>query len=380
MPPEETGCEGTVKIDGLRLRLAPVDGATVGGWRAGDRVIILAVEYVEVDAEQTDEWVWVRGARGEGWSAAYYNRQTFIEYDYSQPCLDVRYGTEQPSAQVDTSVVWHGGHHNVGVTDWSDSPLWKVCKATSDAYEFCLKMKARRPETVVICRDLVNAPYNWHDGAAWMRRLLAVLPAGCDWYEAINEQPAPNGDWRLFADFHIQMMQAAPDGFCLLLFSFAPGHFPISEPGLSELRRVLDYALAHPCDSQTGRRHGVALHQPGYIPPEYCPGEDCGWLNSGWVAGADWRAFNVHYGMRYHGVLTVANTETGFADGYQGTGPWDGLDDCEAVAAGMDLTLRRYASRERIISLVAWWNFSPSFDDGWVDYTRCLPTIERALQ
>jgi hypothetical protein len=312
--------------------------------------------------ERTTWWAWSNGE----------NQLACLDRPGWPPGLDL----PPAFAQIDTALVKLGPHLNVGASTGAlirRGQVWGLCKATQGAEQACYQLKAAYG-TPMICRLLADAPTNWHDPAGWYSFLAARWPPGCDWYEAINEVLAP--DWTTFADFHIGLMQAAEregQHRCLLLFSFATGTLPIDADALAQLERVFDYLIAHPCDPASGRRHGIALHQPGYV--ETCPPAGCGWLNWFWTAGRDIEVFNILLDRRYHGQFEVIVTELGFADGYQG--PTQPVTDCATLAAGVALTLRNYRDPDRIITGAALWNWSPL--GGWIDYAPCTDAVADAL-
>lgn len=97
-------CWGTVVADTLRIRTGAGTAAdTIGGLKAGAVVRVLGVQYVG-----DDEWAHIISADAiEGWAAAWYGGQTFIEYEPSAECLAVRFGEGDTYRTGPAALLWH---------------------------------------------------------------------------------------------------------------------------------------------------------------------------------------------------------------------------------------------------------------------------------
>lgn len=104
--PDLSVCYATVQVN-LRLRDAPVTGATIGFWAPGDRVIVYASEFVYFpdNPEREDEWSDVSDLSGvkRGWSAGLYNFNLYMRYDTTQICLETRF----PDPGHNAALLWH---------------------------------------------------------------------------------------------------------------------------------------------------------------------------------------------------------------------------------------------------------------------------------
>lgn len=132
-PVEEPGCYGAVTVSALTIREGPAtiqDGQSVSApskgiyWRGGDRIRIDQVVYVPLSTDRVDEWIHAYDATRDGWSAAFYSNIVYVQYDVSDECRLVRWGTEQP-----TVLTWHaipGGSASELVYTYGMSQLYGI--------------------------------------------------------------------------------------------------------------------------------------------------------------------------------------------------------------------------------------------------------------
>jgi len=377
--PPKTCSVKAAKVINIRDQPGLSGSKVTGALAANDTIEISEVQEV-------DTYLWAHHPRG--WSAI---RQATTWWVYgvegqSAICVDVTgwpEGLEPPVPVVKAPLV--GLHVLVG-SRWDPiadtASAWDAIKTLTDSAPLAQQFKSMKAEAVTVYRPLIICtgmsdgpilPY-WSDPQGYYNCIRPYWPEGFDYYEVVNEVSAP-GDIAQFTDMMIYLAErAGREGKCILAYSFAPGNPELADWG--DILRFMRWSNAHPCGTWmdgTPRYHGIALHQPGYMPPEV-PLRADSWVNNSWVAGRDVLIDNL---LRQAHGFSLADfqggiwlTEWGYVDGYSGS--WEDRWTCEQMAAGLEYTRQVYEARPWMRGFFIWTLVSAS-GTRWTDVTACLP-------
>lgn len=390
IPPFE-GCMGRVyNPPGLSLRTGPAT--------TYDRIVVLLdgteleISEFVVYSDAKDEWAKVRTRDGRaGYVAAYFYDRRLLLWDEDDPecyppgVVITRPGppTPTPTATAEPEPV---GSLIAGIHTLFDTQSPNVTrlhgvigtlKTTTNAQALGRAYKSAVPWGTWVHRELSHdcpAIYEWLDPALFIRRLEPEWGNGADFYEFINECGAP--DWRIFADFTIQVLAAASDrGVCLLWGSFPAGN--PDYPAWGELARVIEWADVNPCGvDQYGRPryHGIALHGPLYMPPDIARGA---WVlephivdRLRYVDQAVKAATGA--GLADHRSGRVYITEIGLDDGYSGS--WSDQFTCDEIARSFWYSVAVYNARYPFVRGLHFWTFGNGRSI-WTDRQNCSEAI-----
>ncbi len=370
----------------VRIRSLPSIGSAILGNLSTNEVI-------DIDEVDTAEgYLWAHHSRG--WSAIR-SGTTWWAYGIegqSAICVDVTGwpdGLEPPSPVVKTPLV--GLHVLVG-SRWDTiadtASAWDAIKTLTDSAHLAQQFKSIKTETVtvyrplIICTGMSDGPIlpHWSDPQAYYNCIRPSWPEGFDYYEVVNEVGAPGGIAQ-FTDMMIGLAErAGQEGKCILTYSFPPGNPDLADWG--DILRFMRWSNDHPCGTWpdgTPRYHGIALHQPGYMPPGV-PLRADSWVNNSWVAGRDVLIDNL---LRQAHSFSLADfkggiwlTEWGYVDGYSGS--WEDRWTCEQMAAGLDYTMQVYKDRPWMQGFFIWTTVGSG--TRWTDVTSCLQAFRRGLQ
>lgn len=389
-PVEEPGCYGAVTVSALTIRTAPAtvqDGQVILApskgqyWRNGERIRITRVVYVPVTEGRLDEWIEAYRDERQGWSAAYWDRISYVIYENTDECNYVRWGTEQPARELT------GFHLIVGasnaVAGYSDRI--GTMKATTHTADIARAMKIANPNIYIVYRSLhtqrgmVDCPevWQWTSTSVYWSELKSYLEPGFDWFEFENECSPP--DWQSWEKHSIEMLTyMARDGYCGLFGSFGPGWPP--QEAWPHVLNVMRWIDTHPCSvwpDGSPKYHGQAYHMTGRMPPGvYVPPGS--YLLEPWITDRDviYNAWLLLYGYsmeQFKGPVFI--TELGWSDysipNY--------VFSCEETAKGWAFTRADYISRRPWITGVHIWTLTRDGDPRFTNLTPCLPQIFAAL-
>jgi hypothetical protein len=142
-PPDKEPCYATVIVQGLRLRTSP-GGSILGAWNFGDRLKVHSVQLDFVSDLRVDEWAEVSRPDGTslGWSAAFYSSTQYIDYDDTQPCLEIRFPEPQVALLYHTVPGFNVGNAQISFNILANKQIGYGYKNFSDM-DKCLSVLPR---------------------------------------------------------------------------------------------------------------------------------------------------------------------------------------------------------------------------------------------
>ena len=228
---------------------------------------------------------------------------------------------------------------------------------------------------MLVCGELRDGPniYEWWNPRAYAECSAQSWNPNADYNEFMNEV---GFSWNVFADFTIGVLEWGTDhGYCLLWGSFAAGN--PDYPAWYDLVRVIEYADTHPCGINadgTPRYHGMALHQPLYMPPDIARGE---WVLNDHIVARHLRVDAIVRALTGRGLADhpggqVWFTEYGLHDGYSGS--WSDEFSCDEIARSYWYSAKVLTDTAPFVRGYHYWTFGDA-NSIWTDDQRCAATI-----